>query len=1004
MKKLFKRKLFIVFFFFFLLYHGIFNTITANALVPAVFRSISKGSLTAEFKQFSLFYGVDIHNLEIRSGTDFDNQPLLKSKRIAALYNIPAIFWGNLRIECVELSGLRFYMHKKKEHWNIETLFASDKKAAIKKQPEPETKESASELNIFLPIVAQALLQLKDIAFYLHDENAGLEFQATGLNLKFSFLSHRSSKIPYSLEALQLIDRFHFSLNRQNTVAVKYKDRGYEIEHKIRLALLLNKLNQGKKLNFYSKLDVGADNITPIIEKKQLKPFSFHLGYQLNYLPEQDRLLLDYLSIKFQKQTWLSLKGKIDALLKKERYLDLTMQESQIELQPVAAILSHIPAVPNMAFAGNISLYPLSAKGKLNQLHLNMGLNGKNLYYRQGQSGHRLPYIKLAATTILDLETKQKPTAERPLPQLKKLILEKLEVQYNTIYAKLTGKIASAIELDLNVRNINLRTLTGAVTGKIAARLNVSGKDFSQLTARLTSQLNGFSYKIQNSKSGQAAFELRSQLGIHFYQPWLPDQISVNSIGLKMFNADKNQAVGLRLKNSQLLLKDGFIADIKDLQIDCYLTDLLVTLPLSLRETITPFRNQLGNQQTLQLKVNYRSQKEAHHIKGNTLLRIPALKIDDLITDYNISIEKSGRERISLHQFGIRAMNGKLHGEGKGHMQKEKRKGLQAPLGPYYPDLTFSLSLTSEKLKTLLDRVKYKGKLNIDIKLKDYLVKGLVDSQQSNIEFTQGDCSSEQGCSIYLVENLNLQLPIEHDLSLKRQESLVQGNKAKYVRKYSRSQKPNLTVQAVYGPHPSNPKKPFAYMIQKGRPGLSAYISYKENYFTMDDLKIHVLNGIIYGKDILFNVGQGKPEKMEYAAVVQVKDVDLKRMLPKETQKRFDDGEIKADINIQGNTLKDPLNNLELFFSIYQIGEDFGKSAINIVSPENVFRDWIIGNYKVDKVEVELSKGLVYANVLFKRSILSSLFVQLKDNKISQERIPLANFLKRAKSEISTYQ
>ena len=58
----------------------------------------------------------------------------------------------------------------------------------------------------------------------------------------------------------------------------------------------------------------------------------------------------------------------------------------------------------------------------------------------------------------------------------------------------------------------------------------------------------------------------------------------------------------------------------------------------------------------------------------------------------------------------------------------------------------------------------------------------------------------------------------------------------------------------------------------------------------------------------------------------------------------------------------------------------------------------------VDNIEVELTKGLVYAVIKFKKSIFNSMIFQVENDMISQERIPLASFLKQTEKELSTYK
>lgn len=251
---------------------------------------------------------------------------------------------------------------------------------------------------------------------------------------------------------------------------------------------------------------------------------------------------------------------------------------------------------------------------------------------------------------------------------------------------------------------------------------------------------------------------------------------------------------------------------------------------------------------------------------------------------------------------------------------------------------------------------------------------------------------------------MNAEFPFVHDLSVKTTRNLIDGNKEKFIKTYGRIPSPNFTIKQIVGTHPSISGIPFDYVKPKnGQPGLSARIDYSENFLKLEYLKVFTLDGLVNGKDILVNVGEGNPEKMEFSAVLQVKDIDLKQLLPPKRRSKIDDGKIKADLNVSGRNLADPIPNVNLFFSVFQIGGDFAKSAVNIFTPSNVFTDFIYNSYAVDKIEVELSKGLVYAVIQFKRSILNTI-INLENSQISQQRMPLANFLKRARSEIDAYQ
>ncbi len=165
-------------------------------------------------------------------------------------------------------------------------------------------------------------------------------------------------------------------------------------------------------------------------------------------------------------------------------------------------------------------------------------------------------------------------------------------------------------------------------------------------------------------------------------------------------------------------------------------------------------------------------------------------------------------------------------------------------------------------------------------------------------------------------------------------------------------------------------------------------------------MRAYSLNGLVLGKNMLFNLSSMAPQEMEFRGNILVRDIDLKQLMAPKIRDKIDDGKIKADLNISLRDFSEPLSNLDLFFSIFQIGKDFGKSALNVISQQNILIDRIADSYSINKIEVSLSKGLVYADVLFRRSLLS-LFVNLEDSKISQQRMPLANFLKEPKVKLN---
>ena len=481
---------------------------------------------------------------------------------------------------------------------------------------------------------------------------------------------------------------------------------------------------------------------------------------------------------------------------------------------------------------------------------------------------------------------------------------------------------------------------------------------------------------------------------------------SIKNISLKIKNEEYIEALGLSI-NGKLSMNPKLDVYVDKLSLIPDLNRLIPILPLSLKEQIAPLKKTIGYRPTLDGNIHFKDLLESMLIDGAFKITLPGININDFKSDFSVRIAKDISGEITISKFTFSALGGVLTGNANGNLIKRANQE-KPPLGPYYPALTASLSLNSEKQVEILSGIKMNGAININLSLKDYIARGKLASKDTNFVFYSGACKENDytQCNLIYINRINLDFQFEHNLKITATKNLIEGNKSKYISTYGQNLPPNFTIQNVIGTHPYIQNDLFKFLQESGvQPGFAARLDYKENVLNVNALRISTLDGFIFGKDILFNIGNANVDEMEYAATIQIKDIDLKQLLPAKSRKEIADGKIKADINLSGKNLKDPIANLNLFFSVFKIGEDFGKSAIRIVIPPNLLTDGIIGSYsQINKIEVELSKGLVYADILFQRSILSTVFMGIDNNKISQERMPLANFLNRAQSEVSKYE
>jgi hypothetical protein len=120
----------------------------------------------------------------------------------------------------------------------------------------------------------------------------------------------------------------------------------------------------------------------------------------------------------FQGKNWFKITGEIKSPLSDNRYVDLQLTESEIQLEPLSKVLEELP-VPNMKLAGEIQLNPLSVQGSFQNLNVSWQPKLQNFSFSNSSKTHSSKYLNLKASSILDLVNRQNPTAKIPLPILK---------------------------------------------------------------------------------------------------------------------------------------------------------------------------------------------------------------------------------------------------------------------------------------------------------------------------------------------------------------------------------------------------------------------------------------------------------------------------------------------------------------------------------------------------------------------------------------------------------
>ena len=706
-------------------------------------------------------------------------------------------------------------------------------------------------------------------------------------------------------------------------------------------------------------------------------------------MPREESLLLKNFNIFFNEDVWLQASGRLDKLLSSSRQMKFTINRSEIRLEPLSRVLNSMPGIPSMKLAGTLSLSPVEISGNTGNLKIRANVTGKNIYYKSGKSEHTVRDLGVLVSGIFDFDSKKEATAAAPLPFINLLHVEKLHLDYNGLAVDLTGSIKEQnINFQLGFANLILEKFTTEASATGSGKVLLTG-NFKNPGVVADIGLNGLRYRMENSRSGMSSIALNAVADLNFSKPFVPETVFLRKFSCSQKNISGNKALEIgasgKLQLQPMSASIGYTLDVN-------LSRLLSTLTLPLKDTVITARNSIGNKVTLAGNLDYRSEKKADLIKGRLNARLPGIEINDLLAVFSVEMNE---KKISIKEVALSAFHNVMDLKVHGGIIKEKDR--------MNPDLKLAFSLKAQNPSYLFNGITYQGNIGFNASVGKEIVTGTFSSSNSNIKLASGSCPGDT-CRIFLINSINADIPIKHDLTQVKSKQIKDTDKSAFIKTSGMSMRPNFTIHSVVGSHPSLKNTPFMYVSNTGAmPGFSSSINYAENILRIDEMKINLLDGVVYSKDIMLNVGSGSPVDMEYAGILQVRDIDLKQLMHPKVQKKIDDGKIRADINLDGRNLTEPIENLNLFFSVFSIGRDFSKSAMNVISPQNAVTDFIVDSYAINDINVKLSRGLVYATISFEKTLFSRL-IQIKNNKITQERMPLANFLRRAQGEIGTYK
>jgi hypothetical protein len=316
-------------------------------------------------------------------------------------------------------------------------------------------------------------------------------------------------------------------------------------------------------------------------------------------------------------------------------------------------------------------------------------------------------------------------------------------------------------------------------------------------------------------------------------------------------------------------------------------------------------------------------------------------------------------------------------------------------------NLKFSLTLNNPVLRTVLPPWQIGGLID----LKAY-VKGDLETGKAWGSFTidKFNLINDSPGQMLEVRDVNLDFPFEmpFDYIIQKKykgESLLTVNKDFIFNNENFMDKPNFTIKSVKAKHPKRDLQ-FEYLRD-----FETSILLKKNLFLISNMKAYILDGSLYGRQILFNLADldfDNMDNMEFMIILDITNLDIKKLDEPDPAKKTRDAELSLNANFHGKNLnyKKELKPVG-YVNIYKIGDDFASRIFKALSSKKgkstlgPALDFALKNsVKPKGFDFKLDKGNVYSTVKFQRQGILNLGIGVENNEIPFERMPLQEFLR----------
>ncbi|MDY6935613.1 MAG: hypothetical protein SVZ03_15490 [Spirochaetota bacterium] len=483
-------------------------------------------------------------------------------------------------------------------------------------------------------------------------------------------------------------------------------------------------------------------------------------------------------------------------------------------------------------------------------------------------------------------------------------------------------------------------------------------------------------YSLERNKGGDNG--LAMGLNISSYNNF--KEVSINKFDLRFYNpVDERNALHVALEGD-INLKRGISGRISLSRFTFLKEPLLGMLPGNIKTSLDSVP--LNKPVDMNMNVNLSMKSGTTEADMDMLIKIPDFDINDLRISVDI-IQDDKEKKIVLNRFNIASKSRGLSISANG----------AADIGrsPFSDsDLNLQVKIDSPKMKPVYGPWETSGLIQLAAHMSGDLMTGRA---KGSLQIDNLFVKNEE--EMISVEDLNFNFPFEYYFTPENKGvSRILLDKSQIIDNENFKERENFTIKSIKAKHPAR-EMSFEYLKD-----FAATMFFRNNTFEIVKLKAYVLDGSLYGRDILFNLADMKLENMEYRLILDVPNVDIGKLDDPDPHHKKRDAELSLNANFVGRGVDFSKElNMKGYINIYKIGEKFANRLLKGLNTEKGKSKLGMAQFVVDNsMDVEgfnfnLDKGLMYPTVTFSRKAIGFLF-GIENNRVKYDRMPIQEYLR----------